>query len=114
MNAGAEEMQFDAGLLPAEGEYVILEAGETSWVVAMVEGRPFAFRNRCGHIPQRMEGGQLERGIWRCPHHGIRYDIATGEVIDDRGFNFIESLEVVACELRDSLLIIQPGIPPGE
>ena len=40
------------------------------------------FDNSCAHLGQPLDGGQVERGVLTCPHHGFRYDLATGECLD--------------------------------
>lgn len=95
----------------AEGEYRVHGVGERSWVVARVDGELVAFLNQCGHIPQRMDGARLEGGRFKCPHHGVTYDITSGDVIYDGGFNDVEPLKVSFCEVRDGDLhfLDEPG-----
>ncbi len=94
---------------PDEGAYVIVEAGGVNWIIARVGGRLYAVSNRCGHIPQPMDDGRLTGRIWRCPHHGVRYDITTGEVVDDHGFTDVDRLQSVPCLVREDGLYLDLG-----
>lgn len=39
----------------------------------------YALENRCSHAKESLEGGRLRAGCIICPHHGARFDLATGQ-----------------------------------
>lgn len=39
------------------------------------------FQNACAHLGFPIHDGEIEDGIIACPHHGFRYDLATGECL---------------------------------
>jgi 3-phenylpropionate/trans-cinnamate dioxygenase ferredoxin subunit len=55
--------------------------GNRAVVLANVDGRFFAFEDRCQHWGVRLSDGKLEGCVVRCRAHGWRHDIARGEVV---------------------------------
>lgn len=51
-------------------------------LIANVEGRLYAVADRCGESPLPLRFGTLEGPVLRCPWHGCRYDVRTGERLD--------------------------------
>jgi nitrite reductase/ring-hydroxylating ferredoxin subunit/Fe-S cluster biogenesis protein NfuA len=39
------------------------------------------FENACAHLGLSIHDGKIENGAITCPHHGFRYDLATGECL---------------------------------
>jgi Fe-S cluster biogenesis protein NfuA/nitrite reductase/ring-hydroxylating ferredoxin subunit len=39
------------------------------------------FQDACAHLGMPIHGGQIEGNIISCPHHGFRYDLASGECL---------------------------------
>ena len=39
------------------------------------------FQNACAHLGFPITDGEVEDGMITCPHHGFRYDLATGECL---------------------------------
>ena len=39
------------------------------------------FHNACSHLGLPMDGGNCEKGVLICPHHGFRYDLNTGDCL---------------------------------
>jgi Fe-S cluster biogenesis protein NfuA/nitrite reductase/ring-hydroxylating ferredoxin subunit len=39
------------------------------------------FRNACAHLGRAIHEGKIKDGIITCPHHGFRYDLASGECL---------------------------------
>jgi Fe-S cluster biogenesis protein NfuA/nitrite reductase/ring-hydroxylating ferredoxin subunit len=42
-------------------------------------GAVTCFRNSCAHLGSPLDAGHVEQGVLTCPHHGFRYDLASGE-----------------------------------
>ena len=97
-----------ASAIPEDG-YEIFKTPTGPWIVINVGGEFHAVRDRCGHFPQSMAGGRLTEYRWRCPHHGVTYDIRTGEVVDDSGFVDVDPLQTADCVVRDGVVFIVPG-----
>lgn len=38
--------------------------------------------NACAHLGMPLDAGEVADGVLRCPHHGFRYLLATGECLD--------------------------------
>lgn len=39
------------------------------------------FTNACAHLGLPLDGGLIDDGVIACPHHGFRYDLASGECL---------------------------------
>ncbi|MFC1500745.1 Rieske (2Fe-2S) protein [Candidatus Zixiibacteriota bacterium] len=89
-----------------EGSYQRIETPDGSWIVVRTEDGFHAVRDRCGHFPQSMQGARLTGFQWRCPHHGVTYDIRTGEVVDDVGFVDIDPLTTAPCLVSDDGMVL--------
>jgi nitrite reductase/ring-hydroxylating ferredoxin subunit len=50
-------------------------------LVAKVDGKTYAIKNRCTHLGCRLSEGQLEGLIVTCPCHGSKFDISNGKVV---------------------------------
>jgi len=74
-----------------------------------VDDRLVAVMDRCGHIPQSMNDFGLSGSRITCGHHGVTYDITTGEIVDDVGFVDVKPLRSGRCEVRDGDLYIETG-----
>ena len=64
----------------AERERTLVRVGATEIALFQVDGRVYAIHNRCPHRAGPLIRGFVEPGpAVRCPMHGWRYDLATGE-----------------------------------
>jgi len=93
----------------SEGDFKIYQVEGESWIVARVDDRLVAVMDRCGHIPQSMNDFGLSGSRITCGHHGVTYDITTGEIVDDVGFVDVKPLRSGRCEVRDGDLYIETG-----
>ncbi len=50
-------------------------------ILARRAGVVTCFQNACAHLGLTLDDGDLTEGIITCPHHGFRYDLATGECL---------------------------------
>ena len=90
----------------SDEDWEVFETPDGPWIVIRVEGQYYALRDRCGHLPQSMAGGRVTGHHWRCPQHGVTYDVRSGEVVDDHGFHDVEPLTTAACVVRDGVIWI--------
>ncbi len=74
LEAGLIEEIPEGGIrcLSLNGEKVILSRRGMSVI---------CFQNACAHLGLPIHDGEIEDGIIACPHHGFRYDLASGECL---------------------------------
>lgn len=74
LDAGTLSDIPDAGVRPlvVGGEKVLLSRRGTAVT---------CFQNACAHLGFPIHDGEVEGGIITCPHHGFRYDLASGECL---------------------------------
>lgn len=41
-----------------------------------------AVENSCGHFGMPLEAGSVDKGTIRCPSHGVRFDLNSGNVLN--------------------------------
>ena len=66
--------------LPA-GERLFIEIGELPIVVFNIAGEFYAIADVCSHDDGPVGDGELEGYEVKCPRHGARFDVRTGEVL---------------------------------
>lgn len=66
-----------------EGKLMRVEPGGRNILLLNVEGQIRAFLNVCPHAGCLMDKGRLEEFTLICPCHGRRFDIRTGECLND-------------------------------
>jgi len=71
-----------AGELPP-GRMKCVEAGGRRLLLANVEGTLYATDDTCTHEDASLSGGALHGRLVRCPLHGSRFDLATGEALEE-------------------------------
>ena len=80
-------MSSDAGWVPVarladlgDADRTLVRIGATEIALFRVDDRVYAIGNRCPHRAGPLIRGFLEAGpAVRCPMHGWRYDLSTGE-----------------------------------
>ena len=81
---------FDAksGWLPAgvaldipDGGLRALKLGGENAVLTRRGSAVSCFQDACAHLGLPLHEGVIEDGVITCPHHGFRYDLATGECL---------------------------------
>jgi nitrite reductase/ring-hydroxylating ferredoxin subunit len=55
-------------------------------LVALVDGSPFAIEDACNHAGASLSEGERKGTCVACPMHGYRFNLATGELVEPRGF----------------------------
>lgn len=75
-------------------------------LLARVDGRVVAYRNRCLHRGSRLEHGLVRDGVVTCPRHFWRYDLRTG-----RNLGSGAHLPTVPVQERDGRIVVTP--PPS-
>ena len=65
-----------------EGEMRGLEMDRLPVLVAKVDGRIYAVKNRCTHLGCKLSEGRLDGMIITCPCHGSKFDVSNGRVVE--------------------------------
>jgi nitrite reductase/ring-hydroxylating ferredoxin subunit len=87
--------------LPAiEGPTEVYALGHPVVVVPLADGL-FAIDGRCPHRGGPLAQGKLEGCALRCPWHGFKYDVRTGQPVWPDGW---DPAPVYAARVRDGLV----------
>ena len=68
-------------LQPGGKKRVVL--GQEEVLVVNLDGRMVAVQDRCGHMSVSLSGGELEGSVVTCPFHSGRFDLLTGQVVQE-------------------------------
>ena len=68
--------------LPA-GRMKCIAIGGRRLLLANVDGRFWATDDTCTHEDASLSTGVLKGGLVRCPLHGSRFNVCTGEVLEE-------------------------------
>jgi len=82
-----------AGDVPA-GEMLIVEVEGEEIVLANVDGQVYAFGNGCTHRGGPLGEGLLEGDEVECPFHQGRFNVKTGEAVQEPPAEPIPTYEV--------------------
>jgi nitrite reductase/ring-hydroxylating ferredoxin subunit len=52
-------------------------------VIANLDGKFYAFAERCGHMNARLSRGNINQNIVTCPFHAAKFDITSGKKIGE-------------------------------
>ena len=63
------------------GKMKLVEANGTPILLFNIAGEYFAIGNKCTHRGCKLSSGTLEGEIVKCPCHGSKFNVKTGEVI---------------------------------
>jgi 3-phenylpropionate/trans-cinnamate dioxygenase ferredoxin subunit len=69
-----------ADLEPGETRCLELD-GRPILVARGKDGAYYSFERRCSHAHQDLKGGRVRGTSYICPHHGARFDMATGKAL---------------------------------
>jgi 3-phenylpropionate/trans-cinnamate dioxygenase ferredoxin subunit len=78
--------------IPPTGLEVL--AGEESVLLFRDGDAVRALAALCSHQDMELAGGCLEDGAWVCPHHGARFNAATGEALSMPAVEPVATFEV--------------------
>lgn len=94
----------EADLPPGSLKAVLI--GETPLLIANVAGAFYAVFNRCGTSPLPLEYSTLDQAVLTCSWHGCRYDLRTGQALDEFG----EPLQVFPVRVHDANVEVAIGV----
>lgn len=63
------------------GQMKHVEINGEEIVIANIDGKFYAFAERCGHMNSRLSHGSINQNIVTCPFHGAKFDITTGKKV---------------------------------
>jgi nitrite reductase/ring-hydroxylating ferredoxin subunit/DNA-directed RNA polymerase subunit RPC12/RpoP len=87
------------------GQNKVFQIGNREIVVFAVDGQYFAMKNLCPHHGVALSGGTLENGTVRCPGHGFRFDIRTGQCEKDPSLR----ASIMDLKVEDGKLLVRIG-----
>jgi nitrite reductase/ring-hydroxylating ferredoxin subunit len=64
-----------------EGKIKLVEANGTPVLLANIAGGYYAIGNKCTHRGCKLSSGTLDGGIVKCPCHGSKFNVKTGETV---------------------------------
>ncbi|MDJ0957764.1 MAG: non-heme iron oxygenase ferredoxin subunit [Arenicellales bacterium] len=76
-------------------------------VVANIENEYFAIADTCSHEDASLYKGVLKSGYIRCPLHGSRFDIKTGQPLEEPAE---EPVDVYPVCVQDNVVYIGPPL----
>ena len=94
----------------ADGAFVRLDYPPFDVLVALVDGAPFAIEDACNHAGASLSEGPRRGDCVMCPMHGYIFDLATGKLVEPRGFCNDQRRFDARVE-GDDVLVTDPG--PG-
>ncbi len=81
----------------------------SSVLVCRTESAIFAVENRCPHAEFPLMGGAIKDGAIRCPTHGAKFDLRTGEPLTNKR---LAPVKVYSVEVQGDWVLLDE--PPGD
>ena len=85
---GQTEVIGAGSLAPGEMKKFTVDGNDL--LIARLEDGYFALANKCPHMGGSLADGVLEGAVVRCPRHGARFDVRTGENLGEASLLFIK------------------------
>ena len=63
------------------GQMKHVEINGEEIVIANLDGKIYAFADRCGHMNARLSRGNINQNIVTCPLHAAKFDVTSGKKI---------------------------------
>ena len=76
------------------GKVKVYKVGDREIAVCNVDGEFYAIDNVCTHDEGSLDQGELIGSEVECPRHGARFDVRTGEVIQEPAFLPIDTFPI--------------------
>lgn len=77
-----------------DGEGQVVEAGGHTIALFRVDGAFYAIGNECTHAGGPLGEGDLDGTTVICPWHGARFDITSGEVLEQPAGESVTEYEI--------------------
>ena len=78
----------------SEGQYKIVDIGETSYLLSRDGDQVSCYINACAHLGLKLDGAAVAEGIITCPFHGFRYALSSGECLT------VPEVQLQICPIR--------------
>lgn len=88
-----EWVEFDKLENVPKGKMKMLKKKDVPITVANVDGKLYAFYDRCPHMNAALHNGALKDKILTCPLHYATFDVTTGKKLSEPVFKFPPELE---------------------
>ena len=85
------------------GRMTCVEVGGRRVLLANVNGTFYATDDTCTHEDASLSSGSLADGLVKCPLHGSRFDLRTGEPMEDPAE---EPLRCHAVKIEDGVVLV--------
>jgi 3-phenylpropionate/trans-cinnamate dioxygenase ferredoxin subunit len=72
-----------------DGHMKSFEFSGTEILLVNYQGKFFAIRGKCTHMGGELAKGKLNGNIVTCPRHGAKFDVTTGECVDNPKIAFL-------------------------
>lgn len=63
----------------SQGHMKHIEINGKEIVIANLDGKFYAFADRCGHMNARLSRGNINQNVVTCPFHHAKFDITSGK-----------------------------------
>ncbi|MDQ5869819.1 MAG: Rieske (2Fe-2S) protein [Thermoproteota archaeon] len=77
----------------SNGQMSHVEINGKEIAMANLDGKFFAFSDRCAHMNARLSRGNINQNIVTCPFHAAQFDVTSGKKIRDPVFEIPPGLE---------------------
>ena len=67
----------------SKGHMKHVEINGKEIVIANLDGKFYAFADRCGHMNARLSRGNINQNVVTCPFHAAKFDIISGKKIGE-------------------------------
>jgi nitrite reductase/ring-hydroxylating ferredoxin subunit len=85
--------------------------GEPFRIVECEDGSLLAYATTCPHWLGPLDQAAPQNGILRCPWHGYRFDMRTGESVDGRGYRLALAPRVAVDPVTGEASLVPCGRP---
>ena len=84
----------------------VFKIGQLELLLIAQEQELFLIENKCGHFGAPLEDGRLIDQTIACTHHGISFDLKTGQ-ISNRPWENCDAIKVFEISWQDNMLGVE-------
>ena len=90
-----------------EGSQIATVVKGRKILLANLEGSIYAVEDYCTHEGKGLADGRIKDGTVTCIHHSVKYDLISGEVVDDRGYLGVEPIRVYEAKVEEDDVLVK-------